>query len=262
MTLPRVGKSSNWIQDGFMIWNLHFSFLLYCCVSVNNCALMPFSVFSCRPLLCSRMFLTARPPQKTAHFLRCFHFMSNPSATYSLPCCEVQSDLSFILFTQALDFAGGVKGDISRCPQLERAHSNSNGIILLRNWGGRVLRFTPAVGTNGLQLVVRLWLIRLHLLYIWNWKLDSSLWSPAGCGFASATRALSDSWLSRTNAFVLEPELIGNYQILAHCKKLIMLGFLCTGGLIWSVCSKWLFSMQATPLWRILVSRYIYCQWL
>lgn len=32
-------------------------------------------------------------------------------------------------------FAGGAKGDISRCPQLECAHWNSKRIILLRLWG-------------------------------------------------------------------------------------------------------------------------------
>lgn len=36
-------------------------------------------------------------------------------------------------------FAGGVKGHISRCPQLERAHTNSNRIILLTNWGPGLL---------------------------------------------------------------------------------------------------------------------------
>lgn len=33
-----------------------------------------------------------------------------------------------------LQFTGGVKGHISRCPQLDRAHANSNRIILLTNW--------------------------------------------------------------------------------------------------------------------------------
>lgn len=71
--------------------------------------------------------------------LHCAHLEYNCS-TYFHGAAHTVRKVQYSIVSLSINwFAGGVKGDISRCPQLERAHTNSNRIILLRNWGPEFL---------------------------------------------------------------------------------------------------------------------------
>lgn len=80
--------------------------------------------------------------------------------------------------TWGLQNAVGVKWDISRCPQLERAHTNSDGIILLRIWG-------PWLPMSTLELEKKdaMPLTWANCYMVKNCNVDTSQQSPAGCKF-------------------------------------------------------------------------------
>lgn len=169
-----------------LCWNPVQVFLCVCPLCVSNCSATHFSRF---------------PHCEESTFWHC-----QPECTLTW--------IGLDLFTWTSQCAGEVKGHISRCPQLERAHTNSNRIILLRNWGPGFLDLPLQVEQKHFMTECKsvtnrskLWQIAIGL----KWKTGHFPAEPDRVQiFFLCCEPLLEPWVSRTNAFG-KPELLKNY---------------------------------------------------